>query len=43
MTGYFPEDAPPVVSAHLAAMRVRDLLTMTTGHAEDLMRVVAAE
>lgn len=33
----FPEDAPTVVSAHLATMRVRDLLTMTTGHAEDLM------
>lgn len=31
-----PEDAPPVVSANLAAMRVRDLLTMTTGHAVDV-------
>ncbi|WP_293911551.1 serine hydrolase [Deinococcus sp.] len=34
----FPEYAPPQVSDHLAAMRVRDLLTMTSGHAEDVMR-----
>lgn len=33
--GFFPEKAPAVVSGNLAAMRVRDLLTMTTGHAED--------
>ncbi len=32
---FFPEDAPVKVSPHLAAMRVRDLLTMTTGHAKD--------
>lgn len=32
---FFPDDAPAVVSEHLAAMRVRDLLTMSTGHAED--------
>lgn len=32
----FPEHAPAEVGAHLAAMRVRDLLTMTTGHAEDV-------
>lgn len=29
---YFPEDAPAEPSAHLKAMRVRDLLRMTTGH-----------
>jgi CubicO group peptidase (beta-lactamase class C family) len=33
---FFPEFRPAVVSGHLAAMRVRDLLTMTSGHAEDL-------
>ncbi len=33
---FFPEFRPEVVSAHLAAMRVRDLLTMTTGHARGL-------
>jgi CubicO group peptidase (beta-lactamase class C family) len=29
---YFPEEAPDEISANLKAMRVRDLLTMTTGH-----------
>ncbi len=34
---FFPDQAPPKPSAHLQAMRVRDLLTMSTGHhAEDL-------
>lgn len=33
--GFFPDDAPAEVSAHLAAMRVRHLLSMSTGHAED--------
>lgn len=32
---FFPEDAPAEVSEHLAAMRVRHLLTMTSGHTED--------
>jgi CubicO group peptidase (beta-lactamase class C family) len=32
---FFPEDAPPEVSDNLAAMRVRHLLSMVTGHAED--------
>ena len=32
---HFPEDAPKKPSAHLAAMRVRHLLSMSTGHAED--------
>ncbi len=31
----FPDDAPDEVSDNLAAMQVRHLLTMTTGHAED--------
>jgi CubicO group peptidase (beta-lactamase class C family) len=32
---FFPEDAQPEVSPNLAAMRVRHLLSMSTGHAED--------
>lgn len=32
---FFPDETPPRVSKNLAAMRVRDLLTMTTGHAKD--------
>jgi CubicO group peptidase (beta-lactamase class C family) len=32
---FFPEDAPAAVSDYLRALRVRDLLTMTTGHAVD--------
>jgi CubicO group peptidase (beta-lactamase class C family) len=32
---FFPNEAPAEVSDYLAAMRVRDLLTMTTGHAVD--------
>ncbi len=35
MLSFFPEEAPAKVSKNLAAMRVRDLLTMTTGHAKD--------
>ena len=34
---YFPDDLPADISDNLAAMRVRDLLTMTTGHAEDTL------
>lgn len=30
---FFPDEAPAKPSPHLAAMRVRDLLTMSTGHA----------
>jgi CubicO group peptidase (beta-lactamase class C family) len=34
---FFPEDAPAAPSENLKAMRVRDLLTMSTGHhAEDI-------
>jgi CubicO group peptidase (beta-lactamase class C family) len=34
---YFPDDLPAVVSDNLAAMRMRHLLTMTTGHAEAIL------
>jgi CubicO group peptidase (beta-lactamase class C family) len=33
---FFPEETPATVSDNLAAMRVKDLLTMTTGHDEDV-------
>lgn len=40
---FFPADLPPEVSPNLAEMRVRHLLTMTTGHATDsLDRTVRA-
>jgi CubicO group peptidase (beta-lactamase class C family) len=32
---FFPEEAPTVISDNLAAMQVRHLLSMSTGHAED--------
>jgi CubicO group peptidase (beta-lactamase class C family) len=32
---FFPEDAPPDPSENLKAMRVRDLLTMSTGHEKE--------
>ncbi len=32
---FFPEEAPARISKNLAAMRVRDLLSMSTGHAKD--------
>lgn len=35
VVSFFPDEAPAEPSAHLAAMRVRDLLTMRTGHHED--------
>jgi hypothetical protein len=33
---FFPEQAPAQVSEHLAAMRVHDLLSMSTGHSADV-------
>ncbi|MBC8170321.1 MAG: serine hydrolase [Anaerolineae bacterium] len=32
---FFPDEAPTEISEHLAAMRVRHLLSMSTGHAVD--------
>jgi CubicO group peptidase (beta-lactamase class C family) len=40
--GFFGPERPSVVSDHLAAMRVRHLLTMTTGHAEDTVDRIAS-
>jgi CubicO group peptidase (beta-lactamase class C family) len=39
---FFPEDVPPVVSEHLAAMRVRHLLSMSTGHDIDATQATTA-
>src|SRR4051812_21025393 len=36
--GFFPDDAPAEPSASLKAMRVRDLLTMSTGHHDEDIR-----
>ncbi|TWT43587.1 6-aminohexanoate-dimer hydrolase [Thalassoglobus neptunius] len=33
---YFPESSPEDVSSNLKAMRIRDLLTMTTGHQDEV-------
>lgn len=38
---FFPEDAPASPSANLKAMRVRDLLTMSTGHQDEPPRSAA--
>ena len=35
VVSFFPDDRPQTVSANLAAMRVKDLLTMNTGHTKD--------
>jgi CubicO group peptidase (beta-lactamase class C family) len=35
VVSFFPKEAPATVSANLAAMRVKDLLTMSTGHDKD--------
>lgn len=33
---YFPDDAPENPSPHLKSMRIRDLLTMSTGHQDEV-------
>lgn len=35
VVSFFPKDVPATISANLAAMRVKDLLTMSTGHDKD--------
>lgn len=40
---FFPEDQPATVSRHLAAMRVKDLLTMSTGHEKDTLKALLEE
>ena len=36
--GFFPDEAPAQPSANLKAMRIRDLLTMSTGHHDEDVR-----
>src|SRR5208282_3120926 len=40
---FFPEDRPGQVSEHLAALRVKHLLTMSVGHAEDSTPTIVKE
>jgi CubicO group peptidase (beta-lactamase class C family) len=40
VTGFFPDETPAEISDHLAAMRVRHLLTMSTGHGDDTWSVM---
>ncbi|MFD2934327.1 serine hydrolase domain-containing protein [Spirosoma flavum] len=35
VVSFFPKDVPATISKNLAAMRVKDLLTMSTGHDKD--------
>lgn len=35
VVSFFPDKLPPKVSEYLAGMRIRDLLTMSTGHSKD--------
>jgi CubicO group peptidase (beta-lactamase class C family) len=35
VVSFFPKDVPATISPNLAAMRVKDLLTMSTGHDKD--------
>lgn len=39
---FFPEYIPQTISPNLAAMRVKDLLTMNTGHSKDTMGLMRA-
>lgn len=40
VVSFFPQEKPAVISANLAAMRVRDLLTMSTGHDKDITAAI---
>ncbi len=40
--GFFPAERPAEVGPHLAAMCVRHLLSMSTGHADDTMNAIDA-
>jgi CubicO group peptidase (beta-lactamase class C family) len=43
VVSFFDEELPEKISDNLAAMRIRDLLTMTTGHAEDTLRELSRD
>jgi len=42
VTSFFPNDLPGDVSANLAAMQVKHLLTMSTGHGKDTLPAIRA-
>ncbi len=37
---FFPDAAPAAISDHLAALKVKHLLTMSVGHAKDSMQII---
>jgi CubicO group peptidase (beta-lactamase class C family) len=43
VTSFFPNDLPESVSDHLAELRVKHLLTMSVGHAEDSSPIIQKE
>ncbi len=43
VTSFFPQDLPAEVSANLAALRVKHLLSMSVGHATDSTPVITKE
>jgi CubicO group peptidase (beta-lactamase class C family) len=43
VTSFFPDDLPAAVSANLAELRVKHLLTMSVGHAKDSTPVITRE
>ncbi|MHA6247149.1 serine hydrolase domain-containing protein [Pontibacter sp. CAU 1760] len=43
VVSFFPEAKPAELSPNLAAMRIKDLLTMTTGHEADTLRPLLQE
>ena len=43
VVSFFPDEAPAEIGEHLAAMRVRHLLSMSTGHAADTMPALFRE
>jgi CubicO group peptidase (beta-lactamase class C family) len=43
VTSFFPDDLPGSVSANLAALRVKHLLTMSVGHAQDSTGTITKE
>ncbi|HEX4119091.1 MAG TPA: serine hydrolase [Verrucomicrobiae bacterium] len=40
---FFPDDLPPTISDRLAALRVKDLLTMSVGHAKDSTPIITKQ
>ena len=43
VTSFFPDDLPAKISDNLAALRVRDLLSMSVGHAKDTTNIINKE